>query len=518
MKNLKSTLLLVLTAGILWIGLSLGFSFDSQGELGNLMGKEVISLASHHNSPSLMYAATEDALFITDDEGMSWRQIYYNKEANKKINLVAVSYFPEDKVYLATQNGLYESQNEGSDWLKVFKGMTDLESDNIAVGITENRIYLGTKEGLFISRDNAKNWQKIGSQFMDSVISNIAIDPLSRTIYIGCQKGIFCSEDDGDSWRRIFVIYSSEIPDEDLGDYDSEISTAFSPIKCLHFSNTSKRLYIVVSTGIYYTDDKGVSYQRITQQGLPNLSINSIVESNNILVCATKNGVFKLGKHSWQKMKINSGDFSLTTNELLISVNNAMWIATDNGVCVMDVVQGSQQNQANDSRIEQEEVSIEYFDNLFNDEPTIEEVHKAAIDYAEANLNKIKRWRTQSKLKALLPSFSIGYDKVIYGSSSGAMAIGPRDWNFDMSWDLKDIVWSSDQTSIDSRSRLTVQLRQDILEQVTYYYFERKKLKYELHFNPPQNPKEQFLKELELERITAILDGFTDNLFLSRVE
>ena len=42
------------------------------------------------------------------------------------------------------------------------------------------------------------------------------------------------------------------------------------------------------------------------------------------------------------------------------------------------------------------------------------------------------------------------------------------------------MIFSTEQTSIDVRSRLMVQLRDDILDEVTRLYFERRRLQLEL--------------------------------------
>ena len=93
------------------------------------------------------------------------------------------------------------------------------------------------------------------------------------------------------------------------------------------------------------------------------------------------------------------------------------------------------------------------------------------------------------------------------------MAVGPRDWGMSFSWDVADLIWNSDQTSIDSRSRLTVQLRQDVLDQVNHLYYERQKLRIELLISPPKSEEERIYRLLELKEVTANLDGLTGGHF-----
>jgi len=83
-----------------------------------------------------------------------------------------------------------------------------------------------------------------------------------------------------------------------------------------------------------------------------------------------------------------------------------------------------------------------------------------------------------------------GYNNNVYGSSGGSFAVGPNDWDVSVTWDLGELIYNGDQTLIDVRSKLMVQLRNDILSEVTSLYFERRKLQIELLTN----------KELECAR------------------
>jgi len=84
-----------------------------------------------------------------------------------------------------------------------------------------------------------------------------------------------------------------------------------------------------------------------------------------------------------------------------------------------------------------------------------------------------------------------------------------------LSWDLGDLIWSTDQTTIDSRSKLMVELREDVLDQVTRLYFERRRLQAELAADALE-PAVEFDKQLRVEELTALLDAFTGGKFSSQ--
>lgn len=160
----------------------------------------------------------------------------------------------------------------------------------------------------------------------------------------------------------------------------------------------------------------------------------------------------------------------------------------------------------------------------FSGEPGIQDAQEAAIRYAEVHKEKIDEWRKGAKHKALLPTLSVGVNRdmkstsEIYTSATRSYwEIGPNDtvtgWDVNLSWDLGDLIWNNDQNSIDVRSRLMVQLRDDILNEVTRLYFERRRLQVELLTNPPANLSHRLDKELRLQELTAGLDALTGGWF-----
>jgi len=75
------------------------------------------------------------------------------------------------------------------------------------------------------------------------------------------------------------------------------------------------------------------------------------------------------------------------------------------------------------------------------------------------------------------------------------------------------LIWNDDQTNIDVRSKLMVQLRDDILDEVTKLYFERIRLKMEINNLPIEDNKKRCEKELKLQELTASLDALTGGYF-----
>ena len=169
-------------------------------------------------------------------------------------------------------------------------------------------------------------------------------------------------------------------------------------------------------------------------------------------------------------------------------------------------------------------------------EPTIRQVQEAAIQYAELNPEKIAQWRKKASRRAFFPKMVVSFDKDMNttlssniwgtytnGTLPGRYYIGPEDqtryrnnnYSISLTWELGDLIWNYDQTSIDTRSRLMVQLRNDIMDEVARIYFERRRIKGELANLTAEDTK-RVEKQNRLDELTARLDGFTGGFF-SRV-
>jgi hypothetical protein len=91
------------------------------------------------------------------------------------------------------------------------------------------------------------------------------------------------------------------------------------------------------------------------------------------------------------------------------------------------------------------------------------------------------------------------------------------DWDVSLSWDLSDLIWNDAQTSIDVRSKLMVELRNDILDQVNKLYFERLRVRSELDNLAIEDRHKRFQMQLKLEELTASLDSLTSGYYSAQL-
>ena len=160
-------------------------------------------------------------------------------------------------------------------------------------------------------------------------------------------------------------------------------------------------------------------------------------------------------------------------------------------------------------------------------EPNIQQVQGATIEYAEVSPDKIRWMREAAKNKAWMPKLTVDfdYDEDNYisidrgGTNDPDVFInGPDDeswgWGVSLSWDLGELVWNDDQANIDVRSKLMVQLRDDILTEVTNLYFERRRLQLDI-IDKKYSKNAIKAKLLRLQELTARIDALCGG-FLSK--
>jgi len=463
----------------------------------------------------IIFAGKPGSILKTDNAGKSWRRVLAVKTSGGKINALAAAKDNANVVYAATDNGLYRSSDLGERWERVFRGKAELENQCISVlGIAQS-IFVGTQAGLFISRDYGRSWHKQSIGIQSGKILNIESSRgQNAVIYLAASSGIFKSLDFGKSWERIFVSNSRrEVNAEmisdgaDQADWLTEINFVKTGIY------NGDQLYLSSARGVYCSLNQGQNWEKLTEYGLLNRDVKMICLTDNSEIYAlTSSGVFLYKADRWVELS-----FSLVAgklNYLALDNKGNIYITGERGVY--------RANLRNKSNF----LSSVRFEDYSKNEPTIRSVQEAAMKYAQVNPEKILQWRKEASRKALLPQVSIGLDRNttdLWHWEGGSTTKNEDDvlrrgrdnldWDVSLSWDLSDLIWNEAQTSIDVRSKLMVELRNDILDQINKLYFERLRIKSELDNLVLEDRSKRFDKELKLAELTASLDALTSGYY-----
>ncbi|UCB57189.1 MAG: hypothetical protein JSV30_00950 [Candidatus Omnitrophota bacterium] len=478
---------------------------------------EIISISVFSGNDSFICAASENCVYLSKDAGDSWKEVFSLKVATGEINFVAFDCLDEETLYLATTEGLFIRKDQR--WQKVFSKPSE-EANNvlrIAPACFDSRkLYIGTKEGLYFSQDKAQTWKRLKGGLPRSEIRSIAAHTdNSFVLYLANTYGLFKSTDVGRSWRRIYVT-SYKVSDEEEEESDEEEDSQ-NLINCIAIDRTDpRRVFIATGKGVLVSPDAGESWNRLPSRGLVCDYVNFIVISSKkgTLYAATNNGVFKFSPQSDSWQEIYQGMTGRNVYSLALGMDEEhLFAATDKGI--FNTVRAKDIQKQKVKKEKDKPALEQVLKELTLKEPTIREVQEAAIRYAEVVHPKVfKALRRDSRLRGFLPTISLDYDKTVYGSSNNKVGfVGPRDWGLSFSWDVGELLFSEQTRLVDSNIRLAVQLRDDILDEVTRLYYERRKLQTELIVRPPKKTEDKLAQTLRLQELTANIDALTGGYF-----
>lgn len=154
-------------------------------------------------------------------------------------------------------------------------------------------------------------------------------------------------------------------------------------------------------------------------------------------------------------------------------------------------------------------------------EPTVLEVHRAALRYFRVNPNAIEDIRRRALSRAGAPRLTISgrYERI--SSDRGIQdPIVPLDTNdqfgsnvyggsLELSWDLPGAVFNSAQL----QAYALVGVQMNLLKEVTRLYYVRRQLLLALLADPPVDPRSRVATQLRVDEFTSLIDSFTGGWF-----
>lgn len=491
--------------------LCLGFS-DSQTvwrktwvQSGDARSRKVIS---DERTEGAFWLITYSALYHVDST--------QNQSLILHKNVNAIYQDPKDPegTYIAADDGIYLRFKEQLQRILFKHGCLSV----VSVGGT---VFAGTESGLMIRDGSNDSWHYASGELAQEPVSHLA--SYGDVIYAVTPSALYRYDSVTNEYKEIFSTGVSQELDSEgviLGDEPALQKPDIIDVDIIDDGG----IYTSTLKGIYYSNNEGGDWRKLPDNGLPIRNINALSIFNDELWAATADGAYRSMDGQWQKL-----DNGLETNvvyDLIHDRSGNIYAATNRGFFYL----ASGKALANKAVMDEGSIVQGMFkdyrdvEKYFYNEPSVRQTQEMAVKYADVHPDKIKRWHRQSRLKAFAPTISTGIDRSASdlmhwdtGQNPDELTKGRDfiDWDVSLSWDLGDMVFSSDQTSIDSRSKLMVELREEVLDQVTRVYFERRRLQVTL-LNHKKTGESSIEDEMRLAELTAIIDGFTGGEFSQR--
>ena len=470
-----------------------------------------------------LYLATKKEIYHAQDISQRWEEVFSLPAGENEIKCIAGW---AANILAGTKKGLFRSQDSGRSWRSVFRTIVPDKSSVLCMELSKynpKKVLIGTEKGIFMSEDLGDRWIDISANLKNKPIKCIAL--AKESVYAGGDNGLYIKKNGSDGWERIYVSSAAEKnSNEEVTEPAETEEENVIAVNCIMLKNSI--IYIGIDKRILYSSGASGPLVSFPSEGLSG-TVNYIVapKDSSDLYCATTKGVFEFveGKARWLEL-YKGTDKVLNVNRVVFDENeNSLWALTEKGVYKME-----RGRYVLDQRIDVEK-NLKAIKVLFENEPAFKELQQAAMRFAELDPEKIRSWRNQARLKALFPKITFGVDdnrstnsEIYTSATKDYITVGPDDVSrgidLSVSWELGDMIWSDAQTSIDVRSRLTTQLRNDILDDLRRAYYERRRLQFELMESPPKDLRIRFEKDVRLQELTQAIDDLTGNYLSEHIE
>jgi photosystem II stability/assembly factor-like uncharacterized protein len=508
LNDLKFTFLVF---SIVFISTNYGFCNDEWELVPGISDPDLREVAIDPGTSGVIYVSGAKSLYRTPDSGNTWTVVFSIQAKNDAINFVGVQ---GQAIFVCTGDGVFASADGKSTWKRVFKGIGEKENNVRHIAFLKGKkIYIATGAGLFISNDNGNTWAR--DNIEGAGLSVKWIEFLDDVFIVATDKGVY--KNSGKGWKRTFITRRED------AEYDANISDELlKPVNPVNsITAAGDKAFIATDSGIFISVDKGETWEYFIDSGLISLRVKRVL-FKDVLYAVTEKGVFIFSDREGLWQDLYKGMATKEVKSIAIDSDKNIWTATKKGLYKRKAMVMTELTAYNNLEIKKQDIL-----ERFKEEPGIEEVQKAAIEYAEVYPDKIKAWRDSANKKAILPNVSVGLDRYVTdywhwdsGTNPDTLQKGNDtvSWDVTMTWVMSELIWNSDQTSIDTRSKLMVELRDDIMNEVTRTYFERRRLQIEMLASPPQDLKLSIEKELRIQELTADIDGLTGGYFSKQLE
>lgn len=150
------------------------------------------------------------------------------------------------------------------------------------------------------------------------------------------------------------------------------------------------------------------------------------------------------------------------------------------------------------------------------------------MQYALVADKVLNGYQASAKWSKVLPRTRVRYREDVDDNTGITInEVGERDIALDddkntnyevqLEWRLDEMMMGPTRIQTIRETSRLVQLRDDILDEVTKVYFDRRRAQLDLVMSPPSDPKARAAKDLRLDELTANLDALTGGWFSQRV-
>lgn len=487
---------------------------------------KIYAYRSDQSAPDRMLLGIEGGILESKNGGKGWKRVLTVPAGHA---VLILRQEPETGVWWAgTQRALYRSADDGKRWEPVVR-FGDSEGPMECFLPAGPVLYAGFGSGLQMSADGGSSWRAL-PQWTGQKVYQIERDEESR-VWVAAAGGVHTRSSDG-SWRQIYrrpVLFDesagtelTDAPDPQAGS-GAETDRGASKIYFWFSSDGGARVVDGTRSFRISVDGKEIETAGSIRGSLAvppaaiggPLDMAALAFADGVRLESASGDAPALQALGWPGSELRSLVYERFGDRLVA--------VSERGVFTLDHPEISGYLEA---RLGPGESKAGALMRTYDREPGILELQEAAMRYAEVHPEKIMEWRRAAARRAWLPTLSFGVDRgrdetvdIDRGGTGDADRFiqGPAEkddqWGADVSWDLGDLIWSTDQTTIDNRSKLMVQLRDELLTQLNHLYYSRRRLQISRLIEGSSDLQKEIDRTLQIEEHTAGIDALTGGYF-----
>lgn len=165
----------------------------------------------------------------------------------------------------------------------------------------------------------------------------------------------------------------------------------------------------------------------------------------------------------------------------------------------------------------------------FRWEPAIAVVQKAAVRHASLKRSSVQSWLRRVRHAAWLPDVRIGLErnhgaqtrlKAEPGTESQWVEEKDGDLSYDIQvrWSFDRLIFDPNELKVSREAQRVMELREEVLHQVTRIYFERRRLQILAVIKKKKSLRAAALHRLAVGRLTGALDALTGGWFSREIK
>ena len=248
---------------------------DSGWSDAGLSGMTILFLGGNPHLSQILFAGTNDGLYLTDNGGESW-----TPSPDIAVWTVAVDPQQPQLLYIGTNKGVYKSGDGGGNWSNT--SLTESVWTLVIDAQQQQVLYAYSGFAVHKSDDHGQSWEEVGGfeTFGGSFGTSMAIDAQeSGYLYVGTLGGVYRSRNRGETWMAA----------------NDELH-----VNALVVDPQSNHLYAGTTTGVHRSEDRGDTW---TQVGLGERSVSLLLVDPTLaqILYAVAGGVHESrdGGESW---------------------------------------------------------------------------------------------------------------------------------------------------------------------------------------------------------------------------